>query len=140
MPSAEDKKKFQLGMHHGTAGNRLVKDLLFYFISKTDDKFCYRCGEELSRESFTIEHKTPWLDSDNTKDLFFDLDNISFSHIWCNSSASRSVGNRGQILLRRNDDKRRLKLETYVRPYKRKIKQDELNFSDCGGTGDTQLT
>ena len=38
----------------------------------------------------SIEHKIPWLDSDNPKELFFNLEkNIAFSHLSCNISAAR---------------------------------------------------
>lgn len=36
-----------------------------------------------------IEHKIPWLDSDKPKELFFDLENIGFSHLSCNIKARR---------------------------------------------------
>jgi hypothetical protein len=80
------KKKDQLGMNCGTASYRLVKDLLFSFVK---DIPCYHCGGQLSRDTFSIEHIKPWLDSENPVELFFDLENISFSHKSCNYSASR---------------------------------------------------
>jgi hypothetical protein len=88
MPTQGNKSKRneQLGMNAGTASHRLVKDILFDFVSKSGC-VCYRCGEKMCRETFSIEHKTPWLDSDNPVGLFFDLSNISFSHRICNSMA-----------------------------------------------------
>jgi hypothetical protein len=82
------KKHDQLGMNHGTASNRLVKDLLFSLIKGTP---CYHCGGVLERENFSVEHKVPWLNSQTPSELFFDLDNISYSHRSCNSSAARRV-------------------------------------------------
>lgn len=91
-----DKKKIQLGMNPSTASHRLVKDLLWSFVSKQN---CYRCDQEMSRDSFSIEHIEPWLDSDDPVGLYFNIDNISFSHLSCNSSAARKTkaecGNRG---------------------------------------------
>jgi len=84
----ENKKRVQLGMNPSTASGRLIKDILFKFVIDAEYN-CYRCGEELTRETFSIEHKVPWLDSDNPVELFFDLDNISFSHHTCNSSHKR---------------------------------------------------
>lgn len=81
------KKQNQLGMNPSTASNRLVKDLLFKYVIVSHPN-CYRCGEPLTRDTFSIEHKTPWLDSENPLELFFDLDNIAFSHQACNSAAS----------------------------------------------------
>lgn len=83
------KKKDQLGMNPSTAQARLLKDILFKLVVDTNQDNCYHCGEPLDRESFSIEHKVPWLDSENPLDLFFDLNNISFSHLSCNVKASR---------------------------------------------------
>lgn len=82
------KKQNQLGINPSTASHRLVKDLLFKFVS-THHPDCYKCGEPLTRETFSIEHKTPWLDSDDPVGLYFDLDNIDFSHLSCNVGARR---------------------------------------------------
>ncbi|WP_414674526.1 HNH endonuclease [Luteibacter sp.] len=73
-------------MNVSTAANRLRSDLLFAFI-KSAGHLCYRCGGELTRESFSVEHIRPWIDSGNAVDLFFDLNNIAFSHQSCNYSA-----------------------------------------------------
>ncbi len=82
------KKHEQLGMNYSTASNRLVKDLLFDFVLKAEHK-CSKCGGKLTRETFSIEHITPWLDSDRPLELFFDLDNIAYSHLSCNVSSAR---------------------------------------------------
>lgn len=86
--SKQEKKK-QLGMDPGTASNRLVKDLLWDFIVKSGQDFCFQCGAQMERDNFSIEHKEPWLHSEDPLGLFFDLDNISFSHHSCNCAASR---------------------------------------------------
>lgn len=85
-----EKKKIQLGMNPSTASGRLVKDLLWDLIKKTDQHHCCKCGLEMSRDSFSIEHIIPWLDSDDPVKLFFDLENISFSHHSCNVSDRRT--------------------------------------------------
>lgn len=84
------KKSEQLGMDPSLASYRLVKDLLFDFIIKAGHK-CYRCDNELTRETFSIDHKIVWLDSDSPIGLYFDLKNIKFSHKLCNSLAARRV-------------------------------------------------
>lgn len=84
-----NKKKAQLGMNPSTASGRLLKDILFELVGKTGQKDCHRCGEELTRETFSIEHIVPWLDSEDPVGLYFDLDNISFSHQACNHAARR---------------------------------------------------
>lgn len=83
-----DKKTQQLGMNFSTASNRMVKDTLFKLAVAAGYK-CHRCGGELIRESFSVEHKVPWLDSANPKELFFDQQNIAFSHLHCNVGAGR---------------------------------------------------
>lgn len=83
------KKQKQLGMNPSTASSRLIKDILFKFINDLNLNTCFHCNTAMSRENFSIEHKTPWLDSTTPKQLFFDLDNISFSHLSCNVSHSR---------------------------------------------------
>lgn len=86
--NTKSKKRNQLGMNPSTASSRLVKDILFNFIDQQGIN-CYHCNSPMTREDFSIEHKTPWLDSENPKELYFDLDNISFSHLLCNTGAAR---------------------------------------------------
>lgn len=83
------KKQKQLGMNPSTASSRLIKDILFKFINDLNLNTCFHCNTAMNRDNFSIEHKTPWLDSTTPKQLFFDLDNISFSHLSCNVSHSR---------------------------------------------------
>lgn len=83
------KKALQLGMNPSTASGRLVKDVLWNYIVKSGDNKCHQCGCEMTRENFSIEHKTPWLDSEDPVGLYFDLNNISFSHLSCNAKAGR---------------------------------------------------
>ena len=85
-----DKKLTQLGMNPSTANGRLLKDLLYNFVIQAGHK-CFRCNEELTRETFSIEHTTPWLDSENPLELFFALDNIAYSHLSCNIGAARKT-------------------------------------------------
>lgn len=84
-----DKKKMQLGMNPSTAANRLVKDVLWKLIVQTNQDICCKCGEPMSRETFSIEHVIPWLDSEDPVGLYFDLENISFSHLRCNVEDAR---------------------------------------------------
>lgn len=85
---ANEKKKKQLGMAIGTASHRLRMDLLWAFIERSGAR-CHRCDQEMSRDTFSIDHKDNWLDSDAPLERFFDLDNIGFSHFSCNYSAAR---------------------------------------------------
>ena len=83
------KKSQQLGMNPSTAQHRLSKDILWSLIQKTEQCSCYRCGKQMTRDNFSIEHKIPWLDSEDPVGLFFDLENIAFSHLKCNVGDAR---------------------------------------------------
>lgn len=90
MSKANEKKFDQLGMAHGTATARLKKTLLWNYIVSAGDNVCHQCGKEiLSEGDLSIEHKTPWLDSDDPIKLFFDLDNVAYSHLSCNIAQAR---------------------------------------------------
>ncbi len=87
-----NKKDKQLGMAQGTAMYRLRKSIMFHLVQKCGLDTCYRCKKIItSIDEFSIEHKVPWLDSDNPIELFFDLDNISFSHFSCNVGHGRRL-------------------------------------------------
>ena len=86
-----DKKKEQLGMNPSTASNRLVKDVLWSLIVQTKQHICCKCNQSMTRETFSIEHVKPWLDSNDPVGLYFDLDNISFSHLSCNIADARKL-------------------------------------------------
>ena len=60
------EKTKQLGMNPGTASNRLKKNLLFEFAKRLDMHWCYQCAAEIKdSDDFSIEHKTPWLHSED---------------------------------------------------------------------------
>lgn len=83
------KKTDQLGMNPSTANHRLTKDILFHLMCNSGLNACHHCGKAMTRDDYSIEHKTPWLDSDDPIGLFFSMDNIGFSHLSCNASAAR---------------------------------------------------
>lgn len=91
-------KSEQLGMPFGTASNRLRKMVLFQLLKEYNRNFCYQCGKEISSvEELSIEHKEPWLYSENPKEKFFDIENIAFSHLDCNCKVKRNpMKNRGK--------------------------------------------
>jgi len=104
----EEKYKSQvLGQPISTANSKLRKMLLFKYVALSGNGNCYRCQKEiLFIEDFSIEHKIAWLHNPLGRELFFDLDNISFSHRVCNSSASKTykdgiAPNTGKPSLRR---------------------------------------
>lgn len=79
-----------LGMPHGTANNKLRKNIIFWLANLNRMLACYRCKEQIeSVDDLSIEHKTPWQGAANPKESFFDMGNISFSHLKCNIGEPR---------------------------------------------------
>jgi hypothetical protein len=77
------KKDQALGIPLGTATHRLRRSLFFALVVKCGENICYRCEEEITSEhELSIEHKVDWLG--NSPELFWDLDNIAYSHRKCN--------------------------------------------------------
>lgn len=74
-------------MPYGTANARLRKKLMFHLLERLGETSCFRCGGEMTEETLSIEHKEPWLHV--SLDLFWELDNVTFSHVRCNISAAR---------------------------------------------------
>ena len=121
MNNGNKKKYEQLGVPFGTASAKLRKALIFKMVQRLNEDVCYRCGEKIdSIDNFSIDHKTDWLDSKNPVELFFDLDNIAFSHLTCNKPRSRK-GILSKPELRTNDGKRICKFCGKT--------EEEVNFS-----------
>jgi hypothetical protein len=91
MPTnAKKKKSEQLGMDDSTASHKLRKLILFSLVQQTEQDVCYRCRTKIETvEDISIEHKMPWLDSSDPINVFFDLNNIAFSHLKCNIANRR---------------------------------------------------
>ena len=82
---SNEKKAEKLGMPFGTANNRLKKNLLWSLVQKLNLDTCFQCETKIKVSTeLSIEHKESWLYSKDPVKLFFDLDNISFSHLSCN--------------------------------------------------------
>ena len=80
----KNKAEF-LGMPWGTAAGRLRKMIMFDLLKQFNRNFCYKCGKLIKDiDDLSIEHKKPWLYVD--KNLFWDLSNIAFSHLKCNTT------------------------------------------------------
>lgn len=95
MSKREDEIKSELGVSIGTAANRLRKMIMFDMARKLDMLDCFKCGKPIETpEEFSIEHMIPWLHND--PNLFWDLDNIAFSHLKCHVAHT----NRGGIYRR----------------------------------------
>lgn len=86
-------KDDQLGMPLGTASNQLRKQILFHLLKKHNENICYKCRNEIKYAfELSIEHKKNWLHSENPVELFFDIENIAFSHLKCNKSENNKGG------------------------------------------------
>ncbi len=82
MSSSRRKSEF-LGIPHGTATARLRKNILFSLLEKHSENYCFRCKEKIKfADDLSIDHKQPW--EGVSIELFWDLENISFSHKKCN--------------------------------------------------------
>lgn len=78
-----------LGEKLGTAQNKLKKIVLFSLIQKCGLDSCYRCSQLIENvDQLSIEHKIAWQGSPDPHFYFYNLDNISFSHLRCNIAAS----------------------------------------------------
>ena len=88
MSNSNQRKAETLGMPHGTANSRLRRNIIFELLTGTqwmDWGVCYKCKDAImSPEELCIEHKQPWEGRENGKELYWDLDNIDFSHKRCN--------------------------------------------------------
>tara|TARA_Y100001973_G_C5186894_1_gene328446 strand:+ start:917 stop:1453 length:537 start_codon:yes stop_codon:yes gene_type:complete len=77
-----------LGINKSTAMARLRKMILFELVKKAGMDRCHQCKFLIHDVAeLSIEHIKPWLWKD--KKLFWDLNNIAFSHLSCNSSAGQ---------------------------------------------------
>lgn len=83
MGNSNDRKSATLGMPHGTAAHRLRKNILFHLLKKHGENKCFKCAETIETvEDLSVEHKSPW--EGISAELFWDLENIAFSHLHCN--------------------------------------------------------
>jgi hypothetical protein len=83
MNNSKKNKNDFLGENSSTAAARLRRNILFHLAKKCGMNKCFRCGIEIvDPEEFSIDHKLPWLYVDIK--LFWDMNNIAFSHKRCN--------------------------------------------------------
>lgn len=81
--SSNEKKAATLGMPHGTATGKLRKNIMFLLLCRLEENDCYRCKKKISTvDELSVEHIKPW--EGVSAELFWDLQNIAFSHVVCN--------------------------------------------------------
>ena len=89
---SNESKAATLGIPFGTACNRLRKNILFHLLVRLNENVCFKCHELIEKvDDLSIEHKLPW--EGVSADLFWDEDNIAFSHLQCNRPDRPSGGN-----------------------------------------------
>lgn len=87
MVTSNERKRELLGEPFGTAVSKLRKAILFKLAGLLNLDICYRCQNRIENiEEFSIEHIKSWQGSITPKETFYDLNNISFSHLYCNIS------------------------------------------------------
>jgi hypothetical protein len=85
-----DNKSNQLGVNFSTAQHRLRRNVMYHLVQKLDLAKCYRCGREIKKpDDLSIDHKVDWLNIDPS--LFWQFENIAFSHKTCNIKACKST-------------------------------------------------
>ena len=63
---------------------------MFSLVQKLELQYCYRCNERIENyKVLSIDHIKSWLHV--STDLFWDIDNIAFSHLSCNSATSSAA-------------------------------------------------
>ena len=128
----KDEKTKQLGMNPSTASARLVKDILWSLIVQTEQDKCCKCGEHMSRDTFSIEHIEPWLHSEKPLQLYFDLNNISFSHLTCNIADIRRPNKLSkEEKQRRNNERTRLKYNSLSTEEKQELRKSKYLKYGC---------
>jgi 5-methylcytosine-specific restriction endonuclease McrA len=88
---SNEKKAATLGMPHGTAVGRLRKNILYSILKRINENICFRCKLPIGTvDDLSVEHIKPW--EGVSAELFWDLNNIAFSHIRCNVPHKRHGG------------------------------------------------
>ena len=86
-----------LGIPWSTARSRLYKIVLFDLLQQFDLERCFRCGQQIEKiDDLSIEHKQPWRSATEPAISFFELENIAFSHLGCNSSVNTGGRRNGE--------------------------------------------
>lgn len=126
-----EKKTDQLGIPYGTASHKLRKALMFSMAKELKKDICLHCKVAIENiDEFSIDHIVPWLDSNNPKELFYDLSNIAFSHIKCNISKARKPLKKYFTLHDRLEATKKLNRDAHRRNYC--SKKRALKFKNKG--------
>ena len=87
--NSNERKATLLGESHGKANHRLRKMLLFKYAKLAGHLDCHQCKKPIENiDDFSIEHTISWQTADDPVSVFFNLDDIAFSHLGCNVAAA----------------------------------------------------
>jgi hypothetical protein len=65
--------------------------ILFDLLQRHGENICFKCAKPIgTAHELSIEHKEPW--EGVSVELFWDLENIAFSHLRCNKTHRRKGG------------------------------------------------
>ncbi len=85
------KHSEMLGMSLSKANSRLKKAIFLDLIKSAKRDSCFRCNKKIETpDELSVDHKIPW--RYESADLFWDLDNIEFSHRKCNKKDRPHLG------------------------------------------------
>jgi HNH endonuclease len=79
-----------LGENFSTATARLKRNLMFQMAQRLGLDSCFRCHNSIqTAEEISVDHKEPWLYV--SKELFWNLNNLAFSHKRCNTTDRKEL-------------------------------------------------
>jgi hypothetical protein len=83
MVESQTQYQTMLGMPVPTATAKLKKNLMYHLADKLNMLNCLKCKQHIeSSEELSIDHIKPWRLV--SAELFWDLENLAFSHLKCN--------------------------------------------------------
>lgn len=80
--------KYKLDKSYGAAGTELRKRVIYHLAGKLGMLNCFRCKDEiLDVADLSLDHKVPWRKAEDRVATFYDVENVAFSHLRCNSGS-----------------------------------------------------
>lgn len=105
--NCETRYAEQLGQPADKAQAILRRRVMLALIQKAGLDCCARCGARLvDPDDIALDHVVPWRNSQNPKKLFWDLDNVRFSHKHCNIEHSLRRKSKAEKRARENARRR----------------------------------
>jgi len=110
--TATERKTQLLGESFSKAAHKLRKNLLFQLAKQLNLLTCHQCGQPIETvDEMSIEHIEAWMSAPNPRESFYDLNNVAFSHLRCNSGAANRNAQyceKGHLLTQRAGTNRRI--------------------------------